>query len=618
MKRLFFSLLILMIAIAGFAPLGAVQAQEDEYLERVDQVMVHLSGFLGKTITRSSNYWTWAERYYNDASLDCPTPGESYAQVQTRAYRITVTDDEIVYDYRITSDGSVLVLCGESGAAVFRSDHDGATTPSTGTGPSSFTLQSASWHAWVYMDGNDLLYLINPNGEQVVMKRPALSNETGANEAELVISPNGKYLLQAVKSLTGNALLSIYNFELGDFVGSIEAQAQERILLGYGYDYRAGSSYIFDPLSQRAAVAFVNELTGAWRLSIIDLNTGGIVRNLNNSDLTALLPVSAPSELSEAASNSNAFFPNVVYFDSLGGVHSQLVLANAGGAPRYPAFVWYPDTNIAGVSPYIHTGADVLPPTGNAVFTYQDSSFAFLPENGPFESHNTLAQGTAGGTSFTPQNLYQNSSFYLFGPRWIDNGQRIAISLQNDTSGQWAIYNPLSSATIQILPPVYEEAHGVAGGLLSFDAERNLTFIAELNSYTSIWQTPPRVGEPHIIWTQAPNTGLGVTTLNLVKFGQGSSSSIPSGTQLCAGTMPSRLTVGGMARVTFSDGTPLRLRQTPAGTFMQDMVEGTQFVVIGGPQCVNNMTWWNLQLANGTTGWSAEADTDSYFMEPIS
>jgi hypothetical protein len=45
------------------------------------------------------------------------------------------------------------------------------------------------------------------------------------------------------------------------------------------------------------------------------------------------------------------------------------------------------------------------------------------------------------------------------------------------------------------------------------------------------------------------------------------------------------------------------------------MAEGTPFDVIGGPWCADGYRWWQLQLADGTQGWSAEADTSGYFLE---
>jgi hypothetical protein len=85
---------------------------------------------------------------------------------------------------------------------------------------------------------------------------------------------------------------------------------------------------------------------------------------------------------------------------------------------------------------------------------------------------------------------------------------------------------------------------------------------------------------------------------------------------------PARFGVGDRARVNFTDGTPLRLREAPdldAAEVMQ-MPEGTEFDVIGGPACVNANDYyrfWQIELDDSITGWAAEAGMTDYFMEPV-
>jgi hypothetical protein len=83
-----------------------------------------------------------------------------------------------------------------------------------------------------------------------------------------------------------------------------------------------------------------------------------------------------------------------------------------------------------------------------------------------------------------------------------------------------------------------------------------------------------------------------------------------------------RFGVGDRARVNFTTGTPLRLREAPdldAAEIMQ-MPEGTEFDVIGGPACVNASDYyrfWQIELDDTITGWAAEAGMTDYFMEPV-
>jgi hypothetical protein len=83
-------------------------------------------------------------------------------------------------------------------------------------------------------------------------------------------------------------------------------------------------------------------------------------------------------------------------------------------------------------------------------------------------------------------------------------------------------------------------------------------------------------------------------------------------------TLPAQLAVGMAGRVTVTDGTPTRLRSA-ADLYSEQvtlMAEGTPFTVLDGPTCADGYRWWQLQLDDGTTGWAAEASTDTYFLEP--
>lgn len=88
----------------------------------------------------------------------------------------------------------------------------------------------------------------------------------------------------------------------------------------------------------------------------------------------------------------------------------------------------------------------------------------------------------------------------------------------------------------------------------------------------------------------------------------------------CTGTLAPRLEIGDAGRVTFREGSRLRLR-TGAGIgagIILNMAEGTSFTVLNGPVCMNGYNWWQIQLATGVIGWSAEASRSTYFLEPLS
>lgn len=87
--------------------------------------------------------------------------------------------------------------------------------------------------------------------------------------------------------------------------------------------------------------------------------------------------------------------------------------------------------------------------------------------------------------------------------------------------------------------------------------------------------------------------------------------------------LQARLVVTGRGQVTFTDGTPSRLRSAPGtdSEVITQMAEGTQFTVIGEPYCADDYRWWQIQLDDGTVGYAAEthmiADGAEYFLEPL-
>jgi len=78
--------------------------------------------------------------------------------------------------------------------------------------------------------------------------------------------------------------------------------------------------------------------------------------------------------------------------------------------------------------------------------------------------------------------------------------------------------------------------------------------------------------------------------------------------------------IGIKGRVSYTDGTPLRLRREPfidlKTNYIKDLSEGTRFTILDGPVCKDEYVWWKIRTNNDHEGWSAEGDYDEYFMEP--
>ncbi|MFN8452120.1 MAG: SH3 domain-containing protein [Anaerolineae bacterium] len=89
-----------------------------------------------------------------------------------------------------------------------------------------------------------------------------------------------------------------------------------------------------------------------------------------------------------------------------------------------------------------------------------------------------------------------------------------------------------------------------------------------------------------------------------------------AGVSQCEGAPPSRLSVGGMGRVT--PGAPNRLRAQPgtSAAVIGNIPAGATFQVLAGPTCANGYAWWQVNYG-GVVGWTAEGSGAQYWIEPL-
>ena len=86
----------------------------------------------------------------------------------------------------------------------------------------------------------------------------------------------------------------------------------------------------------------------------------------------------------------------------------------------------------------------------------------------------------------------------------------------------------------------------------------------------------------------------------------------------CLGTPTSQLQLTRPGRVTFTNGTPVNIRQSPGGDKTGTEPEGATFIVNDGPTCKDGYAWWYLNFdADGAYGWVAEGDAQQYYIEPL-
>jgi len=632
-RRFWFITALIMTLLITAIP---TTAQDQRTLDRIDQAMAHLTTWLGRDdapITRSTHSWQWQEVIYGDASFACGLPGVEYPATPDRAFQVTITVDGTAYDYRVSGDGTILVLCGADGVPLFRSD-----TPVDQEEDEAESLPNVDWFAMVYSDGTDLIRLFNADGLQATIKRPELPNEAVPSDVQLAISPNGRYLVQNVLLANDSYAIGIYDIRDG-VQRTIAAGIGETASMGFG------TSLIFSPDSDEVAVSFatLDQNNNQWRVAVIDLATGTITREINAAGLAPIL-ISGDSELTNAINGtSGIFFPQVAYMDDNGGIHARMILWFAGGALSYPAFVWFPEDNVANISPYGRVGIDILRGSGDALYTFNDPNLPALEAEVMFPPENTLARGVPANTVLQQQVLFSRANSSLGRARWAAGGDYALFRItDNVLSSQWAMIDTGGTGIpFTLLPANYTDVISIADGFLALTeiGEGGADIILHTDNIPgpTVFTAPPQNGDTRLLWALPANTTFGIDSISVgdlvslppesVYLGSGltipdagePAAPVVDGPVLCDGTPSSRITVGERARVTVTDGAPLNVRTGPGtGNAIVDVLaEGTEFNVVGGPECANGFTWWRLELPGAVFAWAAEGDSDDYFIEPL-
>ncbi len=95
----------------------------------------------------------------------------------------------------------------------------------------------------------------------------------------------------------------------------------------------------------------------------------------------------------------------------------------------------------------------------------------------------------------------------------------------------------------------------------------------------------------------------------------------------CPSTVTSNMFVGSYGHVTYTNGTPSRVRSAPglSGVIIDRLDEGALFLVTGDPVCSDGYTWWPIDAhpknpGTGpyrTTGYIAEGENGVAYIEPV-
>jgi len=103
-----FRAFIVMVVALGVGQLALAQTAPSQ----VDFALQDLSNRVGQSITvEDLDGWQWNQSNYPDTSLGCPQPGQVYSQEISPGYQFLLVYQGQTYDYRVSENGSVVILC---------------------------------------------------------------------------------------------------------------------------------------------------------------------------------------------------------------------------------------------------------------------------------------------------------------------------------------------------------------------------------------------------------------------------------------------------------------------------------------------------------------------------
>jgi hypothetical protein len=626
-KRLRPIMILLTVALWAVIPTLAQDTEETPnpqqqlVFDRVDQAMEHLNTYITPTperpIARQFNYWSWSEQVWNDTSLACPLPEQTYELATIRGPRIVITFNDVDYVYHMNWDGSLWVLCGADGTALYRSDNPDATI-STPTPP-----PATGFYTWAYDANGERLYLIHSvNGQIATNARPVVTNEAPDGLREIAFSPDGTVLFQVVTLNDGNQALSIFQTQT-NVTTTVNADTGHSISLGFGDhldEFVVVPRMASSSNNRYIAIGFSNESDPSineWKVSIYDTQTHTFTSELTSAQFATL--ATGDADFISGVTNG-AKRPVPQFIDNNGAVHFSLVHLFAGGSNTYPSASWNPATNSVVESPFIFTASDILA-NGTVVYTDYDPAYpevgsgeSMFPENNVIVSQNLL-------TSSAPEVLVESPESGIYNVWWNNNGGQIIYKTSIGADQVYKVYDP----STDLIYTQYGQTIGTDNGVLTafYNVMNGTATIAHYTSQTvfnDIWASTSLTEAPVLLWTEFGNRQFGLRTTGSAPTDSTTTVSATPAPDAC-GELPSRVSVGGMGQTTEIEGIAnFNLRETARLTaaVLRILPSNTPFTVTGGPTCSSGFTWWNITLEDGLSGWLAEGFEEDYYIAPIS
>ncbi len=322
----------------------------------------------------------------------------------------------------------------------------GVFTPQAVHAETQIDLPDSSWYAIVWNRTSDTLHWLNSVGEQASIPRPQLPDE-GDFGVSLVISPDGRYMVQHGALQNGRYGIGFYDLEAGEYVQIHEAQADEIIIPTERNPFTWDSQF----------VAFGLRSPDNWRVIAFETATGDSVGELTSDHANipanyipdGHLPTVALYDLDEGLGQfrvhvrfvPNAFVPDDMVLD-------------------WPGLAWMPSIDLV----YTDTFAsnigtfDVLNPAGGQML--------YVVRDAQNPGTTSAVYQSMMGHFDAPDTVFATTDALAFSPRWVAGGLMIAYRVaQQPFATMWHLAPAVGGEGIPFAPD-YEELYGTIDGFI--------------------------------------------------------------------------------------------------------------------------------------------------------
>ena len=469
-------------------------------------------------------------------------------------------------------------------------------------------LPASSWYAVAWNHDADQLFWINAQGSQAMIDRPQIPNEKSGGQKSLYFSRNGKSMVVIAEQNDGRFGLGFYDLEVGQFYVVHQTAPGEVV----GPVFQPST-----PISDRIAFPLYNPQTNAYRFLDFEVPSGNAIHQLASSD---------PG----APQMPQGTVPFVVLYDIDQGTNKYMVhfqFKSVIPAEVNAAYIWFSNDaqNPIGNGAYKDNEFDIKWPDNKVAYGLVHPSYNFVQNGGSVVPANMIGLYYSGAS---PEIGHLDEGHILRYPKWLNNGQWLGYRVEADQVmlPHWEVKSlngELPNAVA--LGPNFSNIWGTSDGYLAIDPSAGKiyhntqyqieAFSTEVGNSVFTYPMTQTVTIPYVTplgaQFQLTNVGDAETVV-------GGPDEIAAPSE-CPNTPPTRLTVGGNAKLAFTDGTSLNVRTEANGDILATQLpEGTQVSVLNGPICAGGYNWYMIQPVNGEVGgWSAEGVVGEYWLEPV-